>query len=180
MKRFAKLFVALALLAGTILTPFTSTTTTATAETTALIGTGYTKASDVVYKTASVSVSSIKGDIIVNWCARDEDCVFLSTYAQEYYEVNGQDGTSMYDSTWVNQKSPSTTSQSAASTTTLYKNLQTFLTSKHKIYTIYQGSPNPKTLLQYTDCVRNDTSKVSLIYSGAMVKGAWDGSTYDQ
>ena len=39
--------------------------------------TGYKKASDVEY------VKS--GSYIANWGAREEDCVFLSTYAQNFY-----------------------------------------------------------------------------------------------
>ena len=66
------LALAVSLFSGLSLTAFADT----------LIGTptGYTSASQVVY--------SSSGSYLKNWGARSEDCVFLTTYAQNYYTGN--------------------------------------------------------------------------------------------
>ena len=126
--------------------------------------TGYTSASDVQYKT--------EDGYIVNWGARGEDCTFLSTYAQEFYtsgytyeELSALDGG---------------TSASAAAGSALYAMLNKLTTENHKNYTTY-GSDSLHDLYAYTDCVSNDTSKVSLLYLGTLVSSTWDsGNTFNQ
>ena len=171
MKKITKLIIALSFCAATILPPVASTVN-ADAATTALTPTGYTSASQVVYKTYTESVSSKTKTVIANWGARDEDCTFLSTYAQEYYT-----GSDTY-ANWATLSGSS--SQSSVPDSALFKELQSFLLENHDIYTGYQNSPYAKYLLQYADCVRSDISQVSLIYSGKMVDGEWDGTTRDQ
>ncbi len=124
--------------------------------------TGYTKASDVVYKTS--------GKYIANWGARGEDCVFLSPKAESFY-------TGSYTYEKLSQNSGGT-SQNDAKNSALYSALKSFMTSKHSHQTSYGET---RDLYKYTDCVRNDTSKISSFYSGATVSGTWDsGSTWNR
>ncbi len=131
--------------------------------------TGYASASDVVYKTASVSGKSV----IYNWGARDEVANFLSSYAQNFYT-----GSNTYSS--LSQKSGGT-SQSNAPSSALYSELKNLMSSAHNFYTYYNGNKNVRNYYKYTDCVSNDTSKVSLIYLGKLVTSTWNaGSTWNQ
>lgn len=124
--------------------------------------TGYTKAKDVDYE--------IVGGTVVNWGAREEDCTFLSTYAQAYY-------TGSYSWSVLSQKDGGT-GTSNAYTSQLYKSLQSMMKSKH---TNIQGYQDTRAYYCYTDCVRNDYSKVSSFYSGKLVSGVWDsGNTYNR
>ena len=109
MKKIAKLAVALSLIALSVTSPFVSTV-----DANAAAGTGYTKASDVVYATHQASVGSRTKTIVSNWGARNETCVFLTSYATDYYS-----GNNTYD-VWATQKSPSSTTKSNAHTTTLF------------------------------------------------------------
>ena len=124
--------------------------------------TGYTEASDVVYKTTN--------GYIANWGARGEDCVFLSKYATQYY-------TGSYTFETLSQKSGGST-QSNASSSELYKALQNMMKSKHDYETSYKGT---RDLYCYTDCLRNDIAHISSFYSGKQLNGAWDnGKTWNR
>ena len=131
--------------------------------------TGYDSADDVVYVTYSQSGKTV----IANWGARGEECVFLSTYAQQYY-------TSNYDWDILSQVSGGTT-QSNAPISELYTQLQTLMKSTHSFYTYYDGSKNVRDYYRYTDCVSSDISKVALLYRGGLVSSVWDsGATWNQ
>ncbi len=131
--------------------------------------TGYDDASDVQYVKSNVSGKQV----ISNWGARGEDCVFLSTYAENFY-------TGEY--TFANLSSLSGgSSQSNASSSQLYKELQELMTSRHTFYTYYDGNKNVRDYYKYTDCVSNDTSEVALLYRCTMVSSKWDsGNTWNQ
>ena len=127
----------------------------------AATATGYTKASDVVYKKS--------GKYILNWGARDEDCVFLSSYAENFYT-----GSYVYEI--LSEKSGGT-SQTNASNSDLYKELKSLMKSKHTHITGYQ-----ETRFQYcyTDCEKNNSSQISSFYSGVTLSGTWDsGDTWN-
>ncbi|MBQ8352454.1 MAG: endonuclease, partial [Clostridia bacterium] len=118
--------------------------------------TGYTKASDVNYKTA--------GGYTVNWGARGEDCTFLSSRAVNFYTGNNTFAT-------LSQKGGGT-SQSNAPQSALYKALQAFMKEKHT----YQNNYNANnTLLAYTDCVYG-SNKISSFYSGKEIGPEWDSA----
>lgn len=121
-------------------------------------GTGYTKASDVVYK--------YSGKYIYNWGARDEVCVFLSTKAQDFYT-----GNNTFDKLSQNKGG---TSQSNAPSSALYSKLQSFMKGKHTYTNSYKEN---NTLLKYTDCIQNNTSQISSFYSGEMFSNVWDSGT---
>ena len=124
--------------------------------------TGYTSASDVKYVTS--------GKYIANWGARGEDCVFLSTYAQNFYT-----GSNTFDS--LSALSGGST-QSNAPQSALYSALKSLMTSKQTYQTSYSAT---RDLYRYTDCLRSDYSKISSFYSGTMLNGKWDsGSTWNR
>ena len=123
--------------------------------------TGYTKTSDVKYSTS--------GSYVYNWGARGEECGFLSPKAVDFYT-----GSNTYEV--FSQKSGGTT-QSNASSSALYSALKTFMKSKHKTETSYQGT---RDLYKYTDCT-NGSNKISSFYSGKEIGPAWDsGSTWNR
>lgn len=131
--------------------------------------TGYDEASDVQYVKSNVSGKQV----IANWGARGEDCVFLSTYAESFY-------TGEYSFDTLSSLSGGS-SQSNASSSQLYRELQELLSSKHTFYTYYDGNKNVRDYYKYTDCVSNDTSKVALLYRCTMVSSKWDsGNTWNQ
>ena len=119
--------------------------------------TGYTKASDVEY------VKS--GGYVVNWGAREEDCEFLSTYAESFYT-----GNNTYAS--LSQKKGGT-SKSNAPQSNLYAALKTLMKNAHKKETTYNGT---RDLYKYTDCVNSNYSNISSFYSGKKLNGAWDSA----
>ncbi len=128
-------------------------------------GTGYTSATDVEY------VKS--GNYIANWGARDEDCVFLSKYANSFYTKDN-------DFSTLSQKSGGT-SQSNAPQSELYDALQDVMTEAHTFYTYYDGNQNVREFYKYADCVKNDTTKVSLLYLGDVESSTWNsGSIWNQ
>lgn len=121
--------------------------------------TGYTSASDVVY---------VKNDnIIANWGARGEDCVFLSTYASDYY-------TGQYSFATLSALTGGS-SQSNASSSVLFSELQELMKSSHTFYTYYDGNKNVRKYYMYTDCISSDTSKVALFYRGGLETSSWNG-----
>ncbi len=124
--------------------------------------TGYTSASDVEYVIVSGTV--------VNWGARNEDCVFLSTYALEYYT-----GSYTYDTFAALDGG---TSQSSAPSSALYSALQSMMQAMHTNIQTYQAT---RQYYQYTDCVSNNYAKISAFYSGTLVNSTWDGGvTYNR
>lgn len=131
--------------------------------------TGYDSADDVAYKTYSVSGKTV----IANWGARGETCVFLSEKVEDYY-------TGSYEWEILSTVAGGTT-QSNASSSSLYKQLQSLMAGTHTFYTYYDGNKNVRDYYKYTDCVSNDVSKVALLYRGGLVSSAWDGgSTWNQ
>lgn len=124
--------------------------------------TGYTKASDVKYVTS--------GSYVLNWGARNETCVFLSTYAQNFY-------TGSYTFENMSQLTGGS-SQSNAPQSALYASLKSLMTSKHTHQTSYNETRNQ---YRYTDCVSNNSSNISSFYSGKTLSGTWDsGSTWNR
>ena len=124
--------------------------------------TGYTKASDVKYVTS--------GSYVLNWGARNETCVFLSTYAQNFY-------TGSYTFENMSQLAGGS-SQGNAPQSALYASLKSLMTSKHTHQTSYSETRNQ---YRYTDCVSNNSSNISSFYSGKTLSGTWDsGSTWNR
>ena len=167
MRKFLALFLALAVVfslganAPALAAPSSSFITTT--------ATGYDSADDVQYKTYSVSGRTV----ISNWGARGESCVFLTTYAEAYYQGN-------YDWDVLSEVSGGTT-QTNAHFSALYSQLQTLMSSTHTYYTYYDGNKNVRNFYKYTDCVSNDTSKVPLFYRGGLVTSAWNsGDIWNQ
>ena len=148
------LTLVLSLLSGLSLTAFADT----------LLGTptGYTSASQVVYDAG--------GTYLKNWGARGEDCVFLTTYAQNYY-------TGSY--TYANLSANSGSSSSSGYTSSaLYTALHAMLTAKQTTTTTYSGTTG---MYRYTDCVNNNSSYISSFYSATQVNGEWDsGATWNR
>ena len=159
MKKFAKfsLFTLTAALAFTACLPvFARKMETVDVSAAEYLGnpTGYTKAEDVDY------VKS--GNYVANWGAREEDCVFLSKYAQSFY-------TGSYTYEVLSQKKGGT-SDSTAPTSALYKSLQTLMDSKQTYETSYNAT---RDLFKYTDCVNGNYSYISSFYSGVKMSGEW-------
>ena len=156
------LFLVVSLLPGSVTAAPSSTKVTTTP-------TGYDEASDVVYVKSNVSGKQV----IANWGARGEDCVFLSTYALNYY-------TGEYSFDTLSALSGGT-SQSNAPSSTLYNELQDLMESTHSFYTYYDGNKNVRDYYKYTDCVSSNTSQVALLYRCVMVSSKWDsGNTWNQ
>lgn len=124
--------------------------------------TGYTSAEDVEY--AKV------GGYVVNWGVRGEDCVFLSEYAESFYE-----GDFEYSLLAQNEGG---SSQSNAPQSELYKALQSMMKAKHTKITEYQET---RQMYRYTDCEGNDYSTISSFYSAKSLSGTWDsGKTWNR
>ena len=121
-------------------------------------GTGYTCAEDVEYKRV--------GSYIANWGARGEVATFLSIYAEQFYT-----GSYTYDN--MSELSGGT-SQNNAPSSALYSELKALMTSKHDHQTSYGETRNQ---YQYTDCERNNTSKITSFYSAKQLNSAWDGGS---
>lgn len=119
--------------------------------------TGYTQASDVSYKKT--------GKYVHNWGARDEECVFLTSYADNFYST-----TYSFDN--LSTKAGSSTISNVPSST-LYKSLQNLMSSKQSYQTSYDAT---KSLFCYTDCVNGNSSYISSFYSAKKISGLWDGS----
>lgn len=124
--------------------------------------TGYTQASDVEY----VKV----GKTVVNWGARNEDCVFLSEYALSFYT-----GSNTYDNLVALSGSKY---QNQVPQSELYGVLQTLMASAQKYQTSYGET---RYEYCYTDCVKNDTTQISCFYSGEFFNSTWDdGKTWNR
>ena len=128
----------------------------ANAATVATSGTGYTKASDVKYV--------YSGNYVANWGARDEDCVFLSKYAENFY-------TGSYSYSQMSLKAGGSSTTTAPSSN-LYKALQKMMKDEHSNETSYDATRDK---FRYTDCVESNYSKISSFYSGKTISGTWDG-----
>ena len=159
MKQIGKIAIAALLLLALIL-PLAPITQAASS--TATTPTGYNSAADVEYVVINGTV--------VNWGAREEDCTFLSSYAESYYVGSyawetlstKEGGTGIHDA----YNSP------------LYRSLQSMMRTKHTNIQSYQET---RPYYCYTDCVSNDYSKVCSFYSGKLVNGVWDsGKTYNR
>ena len=155
MKKFIGASLILSLCSAIAMPIFAQKTEVASAATTP---TGYTKASDVNY------VKS--GSYIANWGARDEDCVFLSSYATNFYT-----GSYSYDQMSLNAGGSST---STAPTSALYKALQSMMKEEQTYETSYNATRDK---FRYTDCVSSNYSNISSFYSGEVLSGAWDGGS---
>ena len=131
--------------------------------------TGYDEASDVAYVKSTVDGKQV----IANWGARGEDCVFLSTYAQGYY-------TGAYSFSTLSALSGGS-SQSNVPSSQLYSELKELMESTHTFYTYYDGNQNVRKYYKYTDCVSSDTSKVALLYRGGLETSNWNsGNIWNQ
>ena len=168
MKGYKKILLSVALVVPMLMPTFAIR---ANAEKITTTATGYTKAEDVQYKTATVHArdGATKYNVVANWGARGETAVFLSTYAQDFYGENEQYA--------VFSQKTGGTSVGTANKNELYTALQSCMSSKQTYYTYYDGSKNARDFYMYTDCVSSDTSKVSLIYRGDMVTSAWNGGS---
>ena len=152
--RFFSVLIILSLLLSMFTVPAAATRFTTTP-------TGYDSADDVVYV--------YDGKYIANWGARGEDCVFLSKYAVAYYTGN-------YTFDTLCRNSGGST-QSNAHYSALYRSLQELMSNTHTFYTYYDGNKNVRDFYHYTDCVRSDTSKVSLLYYGTLVTSQWNSAS---
>lgn len=127
---------------------------------------GYTSAADVNYQTVQQGGKTIT----VNWGARGEACVFLSTPATNFYTGNYTFETL--------SKVTGGSSQSNAPQSDLYSSLKALMVSKHSYQTSYAAT---KELYRYTDCLLGDYSKISSFYSGTTLNGDWDsGVTWNR
>ncbi len=152
MKNFMfKKGIALLLTIAMVMTLLVSIVLPASAATT---GTGYTSADQVVYKTS--------GNYRYNWGAREEDCVFLSKYAQAFYT-----GNFVFEDM---SKTQGGTGKDDAYKSDLYAELQQLMKSNHKHINGYSANND---LLKYTDCIMNDTAHISSFYSGKQLSSTW-------
>lgn len=162
MKRLAKFFLPAALVVSLTVPAVSAKAQTVRAAEITTTATGYTSAEDVEY------VKS--GNYVVNWGARNEDCVFLSEYAQSFY-------TGGYTYEILSQKSGGS-SQSTAPSSALYSALQSMMKAKQTKQTSYKET---RYMYCYTDCLRNDYTMISSFYSGKTLSGTWDsGSTWNR
>ncbi len=127
--------------------------------------TGYTKASDVVYKPFTQG----KYSGVMNWGARGEDCIFLSTNAEDYYV-----GSYTYATLSVLDGG----TQSTAPSSELYSALKEMMVAEHSHIITYQ---NTRDLYAYTDCVSNQSGELVSFYSGVLHSSKWDaGATWNR
>ncbi len=128
--------------------------------------TGYKNADDVEY----MFFTSSGKKVVANWGARGEDAVFLTTYAVAYYTGN-YSKENIFDNNGGTGTSNVTSSD-------LFKELAKMLKAKHSHVTNYQET---RYLYCYTDCLRNNTAKISSFYSGKTISGTWDsGKTWNR
>ncbi len=161
MKLLASVSLAAALLLSSALP---AATLCASGETTKITtpATGYTSAEQVAYQKS--------GKYVKNWGARGEDCTFLTTYAQEFYT-----GADEYATL---SKKTGGSSQANAPQSELYAALKQVMTVKHTYQTSYDAT---RDLYKYTDCLKNDSTKISSFYSGTTFNSTWDkGQTWNR
>ena len=158
MKTCTKRMMALVLMLSLLLTLVVPVAAAPSATNIVTTPTDYTSAEDVVY------VTSTDG-FIANWGARGETASFLSTYAESFYTG---------DYTYAKLSALSGGTSSTAHSSALYAELNELALARQHTITTYDGC---RDLYMYTDCVSNDTSKVSLFYMGDLVDSKWDGGT---
>ncbi len=159
MKAFTKAAITICVAVGFSLPSFA--VRTAEEVTVSAAGTGYTDASQVKYV--------YNGKYIANWGAREETCVFVSTYGEAFYT-----GSYVYD-TLSKQNGGSS---SSAPQSTLYKSLQSLMKGKHTTITTYDGTRN---LYCYTECVKSNTARISSFYLGNDYSSTWNsGATWNR
>ena len=159
MKKTNKILVALMLCASILCSMFVSTVSAAGAIVTT--PSGYQNASDVVYVK--------KSGYIANWGARGEEATFLSTYAVAFYSNDSYDEISQY---------AGGTTQSNASSSALYRELQSIMKSAHRKQTSYNET---KEMYRYTDCLLSNYNSISSFYTGITLTGDWDkGATWNR
>ncbi|MBO5737005.1 MAG: endonuclease, partial [Clostridia bacterium] len=163
MKKLAKIGLVLSLFATASMPAFAQNNEkTASAAIWKGAATGYTKASDVDYVTS--------GKYIANWGARDEACVFLTSYANNFY-------TGSYTYEQLSLKAGSTNTSNVTSSA-LFNALNDLVTSKQTYQTSYNAT---RDLFCYTDCVNGNYSNISSFYSGTKLSGDWDsGATWNR
>lgn len=123
----------------------------------------YLPLSSITASAADVSYT-YDGDYIYNWGERGEVATFMSPNALEFYT-----GSRSYET--LSSYSGGTT-QSNASSSALYKNLQSVMKGAHRYTTSYNAT---KSLFKYTDC-ENGGGKISSFYSGKAIGPSWDGN----
>ena len=155
------LFIAIFMLIQTL----TVCSFTVTASAASLYGeaTGYTSAEDVDY---------VKdGKYVANWGARGEVSTFLTTYALNFYKSG--------DTFDVVSALAGGTNEATASTSALYKELQSIMKTAQTYETSYNAT---RDLFKYTDCVNGQyDAGISSFYSGDKIGPAWDsGNTWNR
>ncbi len=129
--------------------------------------TGWTRAEQVVYHTATVSGKTY----VLNWGVRGERAVFLTSYALGYY--GGAESAPNWASTMMAANAGGT-NESDVTASALYTALRNFLKSKQTYETSYNAT---RDLFKYTDCMVSDSSHISSFYSGIKLNGTWDGGS---
>ncbi len=128
-------------------------------------------ADDVSYSTAGDVEYRVYGKYIANWGLRGEVSIFLSIKARDFYS----DQENSYE---VLSELDGGNGQSDAHSSELYSELKSLMTSNHTHITTYQET---RDLYKYTDCERNDITKISSFYSGHELSGVWDsGATWNR
>ena len=138
-----------------------------TSEYSAIEGTGYDSADDVVYVTTTIEKY---GEVIHNWGVQGETCVFLSVYAEAFYT-----GEYVFDDM---SQSYGGTSKDNAHDSDLYAELAALMTGNHKVITTYDDT---RFQYMFTDCEKGDSSMIRLYYSGDLYASAWEsGNTWNR
>ncbi len=127
-------------------------------------------ASVFAFNTQSIDASAAinyvtQSGYVVNWGTRDEECTFLSDYAEDFYT-----GSYAYSAMSANSGG---TAQSDAPRSALYKALKNMMTTEHTHQTSYGETKN---LYKYTDCEENDYAHITSFYSAKQLTGQWDGA----
>lgn len=172
MNKLKKICVSIALIAPMLAPSFVFR---ANAENIITPATGYTKAEEVEYKKTTVRARDgvTRENVVANWGARGETATFLSSYAVEFYEADEQ------YAILSQKKGDGDTSNTQKSE--LFRELSTVMSEKQTYYTYYEDSQNVRDFYKYTDCVKNDTSQVSIIYRGDMCTSEWNkGKIWNQ
>lgn len=121
---------------------------------------------------SAATVDYVKnGNYIYNWGVREEEATFMSPNAEAFYSKNN---------TTYSQLAAFAGSSNInnVSSSELYKQLYKLMSSNHKTKTSYDAT---RQMYQYTDCEKNNTTKLSLFYCGETVSSTWDqGNTYNR